>query len=190
MFRRFGPEIEKAVIEHHLANSGVSRFEKFRHYYENFLGRSITEFDLKALGEEFSRLVLRGVLDSAYVPGALETLELLKEVNTPCFVASGTPDEELKFIVEEKGLSGYFLEIHGSPKNKKDIVLDVVRRYSLAPDRCLFIGDAIADFDAAKRSGTAFLGIVVDACASPFPLGTWIEDRVTLLESKTEGFDR
>jgi beta-phosphoglucomutase-like phosphatase (HAD superfamily) len=183
MFRQYGPEVEQAVVEYHLTNGGVSRFEKFRHFYENFLSRSITDLELKTCGDEFSRLALQAVLDSGYIPGVLEALKQLKEMNTPCFVASGTPDEEIKFIVEEKGLAPYFLEAHGSPKKKADIVLDIAGRYALVPEQCLFIGDAMTDFDAAKDSGTAFLGIAPDANASPFPAGTWVKDRIELFDN-------
>ena len=30
-------EIEEKVVEHHLKNGGVSRFEKFQYYHNNFL---------------------------------------------------------------------------------------------------------------------------------------------------------
>jgi len=181
MFRQYGPEVEKAVVDFHLANGGVSRFRKFQYYYENILKKPINQEELQFLGEEFSRLALQGVLDSSYIPGALETLKQLKVYNIPCFVASGTPDEEIKLIVAKKGLSQYFLEVHGSPRVKDEILQDVLERYDFNPGQCLFIGDAMTDYVAAQKCGTDFLGIVPNNQVSPFPLHTGIDSKVTIL---------
>jgi HAD superfamily hydrolase (TIGR01549 family) len=183
MFRHHGSDIEEAVVRYHLANGGVSRFEKFRYFYEQLLSQSISDLELKELGEEFSRLALQDVLNSAYIPGALDTLKQLNEMAIPCFVASGTPDQEIKQIVKKKDLAPYFLEVHGSPKKKESIVLDVTKRHCLVPEQCLFIGDAMTDFDAAKQTGTDFLGISPTANASPFPDGISVKNRVELFEN-------
>lgn len=180
MFRQYGPDVEKAVVAYHLANGGVSRFKKFQYYYENLLGKSITQQELEVLGEEFSRLALQGVLDSPFIPGALETLRKLKNQNIPCFVASGTPDEEIKLIVEKRELSPYFIEVHGSPMKKSDIVTNIANNYDLSLPDCLFIGDAMTDYEAAKACGTKFMGIVEKGHKSPFPNNTFSVSQLTL----------
>lgn len=180
MFRRYGPEVEKAVVDFHLVNGGMSRFKKFEHYYENILKKNITQAELQSLGEEFSRLALQEVLDSPFIPGVLETLQDLKEQTIPCFVASGTPDDEIKLIVDKKGLNPYFREVHGSPRQKDEILEDILDRYSLAPERCLFIGDAMTDYDAALKCGTKFFGIKQNDSADPFPPGTRVSNTLKL----------
>lgn len=171
MFRQYGPEVEKAVVEFHLAHGGVSRFQKFRHYYNELLNRPITDAELSELGEEFSRLALQGVLNSPFVSGALETLQRLKSLEIPCIVATGTPDDEIRMIVDSKGLGGYFYEVHGSPRKKDEIIIDVLERRQWSADRCLFIGDAMTDYWAARKVGVHFLGIVTEGQTSPFPDG-------------------
>ena len=37
MFEAYGSDVQKEVVQYHLENCGVSRFEKFRYYYENIL---------------------------------------------------------------------------------------------------------------------------------------------------------
>ena len=69
MFKSYGTEIEKKVVEYHLENGGVSRFEKFRYYYKNFFNKTITEADVQKLSAEFSDIVIQDVIDSAYAPG-------------------------------------------------------------------------------------------------------------------------
>ncbi|QLA18864.1 HAD family hydrolase [Desulfolutivibrio sulfoxidireducens] len=180
MFRQYGPQIEQAVIDYHLAHGGVSRFSKFEYYYTRLLKKTIDHKTMNALCREFNSLVLQGVLDSPYVPGALETLNFLKYNNIPAFVVSGTPDDEIKYIVKIKSLAPYFLEVHGSPRQKSEIILDVSQRHKLPLDKTLFIGDAMTDYSAAQACGGNFLGIVNPGSPSPFPSGTLISASVTL----------
>jgi HAD superfamily hydrolase (TIGR01549 family) len=185
MFSQYGPDIEKAVVEYHLANGGVSRFKKFEYYYNNLLNKPITQEELNALGEKFSSMTLQGVMDSPYIPGALEALKHLKDNNIPCFVASGTPDEEIKLIVKKKDLSRYFIEVHGSPRTKDHIITHIAQRYGFDFGQCLFIGDAMTDYKVARATGTKFLGIVLEGYSSPFPDDTWIEDAVKLKKAES-----
>ena len=178
IFRKYGPEVERAVVDYHLANGGVSRFKKFEYYYKNILHKPITQYILDDLGHEFNRLSIEGVLSAPFIRGALKTLEQLKKQCVPAFVVSGTPHEEIKFIVEKRNLDPYFLEVHGSPRKKQEILHDISSRHSINPNFCLFIGDAATDFEAAQVCGTEFLGIVKDYRKSPFPQGTKVSIRV------------
>lgn len=180
MFRKYGPEIEKAVVEYHLANGGVSRFKKFEYYFRHLLKKDINQEILNDLGEEFNRLSLNGVLKAPYIEGALETLEKLKIFKIPAVVASGTPQEEIQYIVKKRELSEFFREVHGSPRKKQEIIRDVAYRYEFVLKKCLFIGDAITDFEAAQDCGTRFLGIVREKGTSPFPSYTKISTFVGL----------
>lgn len=178
MFSQYGPEIEKAVVDYHLANGGVSRYEKFKYYYNYLLNKKIGPRELQSLGEKFSEMVIEKILNSEFVPGAIETLRNLKQQKIPCFIASGTPDAEIKNIIQHKRLQPYFKEIHGSPQKKEQIILDISKRYRLKPSRCLFIGDAITDYNAALKCGTNFLGIVKDKEISPFPESVHIQSSI------------
>ena len=178
MFRRFGPDVEQAVVAYHQEHGGISRFEKFKHYYKNLLHAPISEDQLQALGEEFSELVLAKILESPFVDGAYETLEKLSIEKVPAFVVTGTPEEEIRFIVNKRGLSAFFQEVHGSPRYKDDIIMDIIGRRGFDPTRCLFLGDAISDYMAAQSTGTKFQGIVPEGANSPFPAGTLISSAV------------
>ena len=178
MFRPYGPEVELAVMEYHLANCGVSRFKKFEYYYKHLLQKPITQDILEALGREFNQLALDGVLAAPFIDGALETLKQLKKDGIPAFVVSGTPDEEIKVIVEKRNLAPYFVEVHGSPRIKQEIIQDIAGCYGYRLENCLFIGDATTDYKAAKVCGTFFLGIVSDGERSPFLEGTEVSGSV------------
>jgi HAD superfamily hydrolase (TIGR01549 family) len=178
MFRQYGPNIERAVVEYHLEHGGISRFEKFKHYYNNLLHTPVSEDQLQTLGEEFSELVLAKILESPFVSGAQETLRELASERIPAFVVSGTPEEEVKSIVDNRGLSAFFQEVHGSPRVKDEILLDIIWRRGFVPARCLFIGDAMSDYKAARSVGTRFLGIMPKGEPSPFPSGTFVSSAV------------
>ena len=45
---------------------------------------------------------------------------------------------------------------------------------------CLFIGDAMTDYKAAKATGTDFLGVVQNGQETPFPAGTWVQEKLEL----------
>jgi phosphoglycolate phosphatase-like HAD superfamily hydrolase len=172
MFSVYGPDIEQAVVKYHLAHGGVSRFEKFKYYYEHLLKRSITDHELATLGEEFSGLALEEVLAVPFISGALETLQELSRKGIPSYVVSGTPEEEVRHIVIARELSSYFVEVHGSPRKKAEILADIVGRMGYVTEQCLFLGDAMTDYDAALAVGTQFLGIVPEGEPLPFPDGT------------------
>lgn len=172
MFSKFGPEVEKAVVDYHLSNGGVSRFEKFKYFYNNLLKRSISVQELTELGEEFSNLVLQEVLSAPFIPGAYETLCNLKQEGVPCYVVSGTPEEEVRHIVKVRQLEGLFEEVHGSPRNKGEILEDILYRKHYLPESCMFLGDSLTDYHAAQLTKMNFIGVVSDGIESPFPVRT------------------
>jgi HAD superfamily hydrolase (TIGR01549 family) len=178
MFEAYGPEAQQEVVQYHLSNGGVSRFDKFRYYYENILNIKISEHEVQELSKKFAELVVQGVIDSPFIKGACETLDLIKKRRIPSYVVSGTPHDEINFIVKEKGLSDYFEEVHGSPRKKREITLEIIERRGYNPVKCIFIGDAMSDYEAARKTGMQFLGIVLEGSESPFPKGTKISNAV------------
>jgi HAD superfamily hydrolase (TIGR01549 family) len=169
MFRQYGPEVEKSVVEYHLNNGGVSRFDKFRYYYEEILKKPINEEIIGNLSKQFSSIVVDEILASPFMPGAKEILENLKKKGVPCYIVSATPHEEINLIVEKKKLKGYFKEIHGSPRKKGELCREIINREKYNPQNCLFVGDAMSDYNAARENGICFMGIVLDGEISPFP---------------------
>lgn len=178
MFRQYGPEIEQAVVAYHLAHGGVSRFEKFKYYYNHLLLQPVEEEELEEMGKEFSRLALDEVMAAPFIPEALETLQRLLVESIPAYVVSGTPEEELRYIVAKRGLNNYFREIHGAPRQKTEILQEIIGRYGYVPQQCLFLGDAMTDYEAAAATGTCFVGIVSDGNHSPFPAITTISSKI------------
>ena len=167
LYAEYGSDIERQVVALHLAHSGISRFVKFRHYHTELIGLPYDEATGELLSARFSRLVVEAIVAAPYVAGAREFLEAWHN-RLPLFVASGTPDAELREIVQRRGMQRYFKSVHGSPTTKDAILKNILVRHKLAPSRVLMVGDAIADMEGALGANTAFIGRIT-AGGSPFP---------------------
>lgn len=169
LYRPFGEEIVAQVVQFHTQNGGMSRYRKFRHFQEHFLHQPpLTEAEENQLDIRFSELVVEAVIAAEPVPGAIELIRQ-QSGRIPLFVASGTPEVELKAIVERRGLAPYFTDVRGAPALKKNIIAEILSAHSLKPESVLMIGDAMADLEGAQANNTAFLGRVFLGEPNPFP---------------------
>ncbi len=171
LYRDHGPDMEARVRAYHLQHGGVSRFFKIRLFEREFLGRPADEAHEAALAQRFADLVVDKVLAAPPLPGAIECLEQLAG-RLPLFVVSGTPHDELRHICITRDLARFFTETHGAPRRKTDILEDICARHRLDASRCVMVGDATTDHDAAHHLGMSFIGIVPPGEASLFPAGT------------------
>lgn len=143
------------IIDYHERNAGLSRFVKFRYFYERVLGQELSTAKEAELGERFSQIVLEQVLRAPLVPGTIEFLSRNRE-RYYYFIASGTPEDELRYIMNQRKLSHFFHEIHGSPRQKGEIIEDILSRYSLDRNETVFVGDAETDRASADKVGVFF----------------------------------
>jgi phosphoglycolate phosphatase-like HAD superfamily hydrolase len=167
LFDNEKPEHREAIVAYHLKNGGISRFEKFRWAYREVLRRPLSPDEEKELGSRFNRLVEDGVVAAAWVPGASEFLKACHKT-WPLFVASGTPQDEMRRIVERRGIGGYFRKVFGSPTKKAEILRGIAKDVGCALSELVMVGDASNDFEAARETGVPFIGIVLKGEASPF----------------------
>ena len=155
MYKDYGDEVVKQVIAHHLSHGGVSRYEKFRIYHEQFLGIEVSGQGILESAKIFSDLVLNKIVKAPYVKGAYEFITKYYD-KYEMFIASATPDDEIKKIVKKKYLSKYFKEIFGSPQKKNSIVKEIISINKFISKDILYIGDAIEDYNAAMNNNNNF----------------------------------
>ena len=117
IYKPYGKEILNKVIGHHLKNGGVSRFKKIRFYHSEFLGKDLTDKELKNLLDKFSEYVVQKVIEAPFVKGAFEFLESSNQ-KYQMHISTGTPQNEIEFIVKRKNIYNFFKSIHGSPDDK------------------------------------------------------------------------
>lgn len=184
LYAEYGDRIVEQVRDYHLQHGGISRFEKFRYYHEVLLGKTLTKDEENQLGDRFSQYVEDAVVESVYVAGAYNFLENYYQ-SIPLFVASGTPNVELKRIVSRRNMAHYFISVHGSPAKKGDIIQDILTKHSFNPDHVLMIGDAIADYEGAIAAGIKFMGRVMKYPETyPFSVETLVLPDLVDLEVK------
>ena len=159
LFEPFGQEVMEKVVDHHRRHSGVTRVDKFRHYYQEFLRKPLAEEELAELCRRFAQLVVDEVVAAPEIPGAEAFLQAVVG-HLPCFVVSAAPESEVREIVQRRGWSQYFREVRGAPRSKRENLEILLGQYSLNPGRCWFFGDAESDYRAAQVCGVHFLGVV------------------------------
>ena len=156
LYEHHGDQIVQQVRDYHLQNGGMSRYEKFKYFENVLLSSSPNEEHLSYLSQKFSDLVEKSVVAAPLVTGAIEVLESTF-LHVSLFVASGTPEAELKRIIASKNLSKYFVSAHGAPARKTDIINLLVEQNGLDKSTVLMVGDATTDYDAAKKSNIEFV---------------------------------
>lgn len=170
LYRDQSDEVRVAVRAYHLEHGGISRYEKIRHYETLINGVEPDQQVVDEKADQFANLVVEAVIESAYVVGAEEALASLHDI-CPLFVVSGTPQGELRQIVDRRGLNRFFSGVYGAPAKKADILRNIMAERGITPENSFMIGDAMTDYNAARDVGMPFVGIV--GCSdSPFPEGT------------------
>jgi phosphoglycolate phosphatase-like HAD superfamily hydrolase len=154
------PEHVDAVVRLHVENQGLSRYEKFKIIYRDFLRRPLGDDELARLDREFSALVYERVVACEFVAGAPEFLARVSR-DLRLFVASATPQAELVSIVGARGLTSRFAGVFGSPRGKAEIIAGILDD-GVAAEAALCVGDALSDYRAASANGIAFIGRVPD----------------------------
>ncbi len=159
LYSPYGKDIEDQVVNHHLTNGGMSRFEKFKVYHEEFLKKSISEDEISELADKFSNLVVQKVIEAPYVKGAKEFIQNF-HAKYDLFISSGTPEVEIKHITKMRGIDKYFKEIYGSPVKKEKHVEIILNENHYNTNEIVFIGDALSDREAAIGNNIYFIGVL------------------------------
>jgi beta-phosphoglucomutase len=151
------PDHVDEIVEYHRENTGVSRFDKFRHIYASILHRDLPDREFNRLCTGYHDLVIGGVLAAPFVQGAEEFLERFFR-RIPLYVVSASPEGELGDIIVKRHMTQYFRGVYGAPLRKVDGIRNILAQERLDPSRALFVGDALNDYRAAREAGVPFAG--------------------------------
>ena len=156
LYQSYGENVTKKVVKHNQANGGMSRFEKIKLYHESLLNKMITNEEIEELAGQFSKLVVKKVIKSPYVSGVLEFIQKSAK-KYKLFISTGTPTDEIKYILDKRGISKYFMEIYGSPEEKSVHLSKIIDNYNYYPNELVFYGDASTDIYAAEKTNIPFV---------------------------------
>lgn len=149
------PSFKRRVLNHHLANGGVSRFSKISTYL-SWLGHEPDDDLILKYSSLFSSLVVDQVISSPWVP---EVIDFIRSFHTSIIfvIVTATPLEEILFILKRLQIAQYFVSIYGHPTSKVDAINQFLSNKRIPLSNCVFVGDSQSDFDASIAVGLPFL---------------------------------
>ena len=147
-----------SLMKFHRANGGLSRYVKFRYFFEKIKKQEISDEQVQQYADSFSQVMLERMMDERLL--IADALDFVKSNHQKyrMHVVSGSDQSELRQICENLGIKRYFKSIHGSPTPKTQLVQQVLQANSYKADETILIGDSINDYDAAVDNGIAFYG--------------------------------
>ena len=156
LFERESEDVVKKVVEYHLNNTGISRYEKFKYIYKEILNRSLDNDEFQRLCGKFAGLVMEAVVLAPYVKGAKEFLENFVS-KYRFFVVTATPQEEIDVIIRRRAINHFFKATYGAPTKKSDAVKYTLSKLQIKSNNTVYVGDAMSDYIAAKDNSVNFV---------------------------------
>ncbi len=153
----YGQEAVDRMLMYNQIHGGVSRYIKFRWFFDEIIGREITELEFKQWSNRFENLCLEEVKHCPLVPGIEQTLNKWHN-KLPMYICSGAPQAELELVTSLRNLKHYFVEIHGYPPIKEKLLYQIMLNSKCQAEQMLMIGDSSTDLLAAEAVGTQFYG--------------------------------
>jgi phosphoglycolate phosphatase-like HAD superfamily hydrolase len=151
------PEFYDQIMVYHRSHNAVDRHEKFRYIMEHIMHQPYSKECAGIWALEYAIMTRQKIIQSPFVNGAPELINDLRRF-FPIFLASATPLDELRIILEARGIAGLFKEVYGAPMKKILVFEDIARKEMVKPDEILFVGDSHEDYLAAKQFGCRFIG--------------------------------
>lgn len=152
---KYGEQAADLLVEYHIKNGGISRYQKFEYFFRHILEKELNQDELKSILDEFAEEVETGLLSSDLAIG----LDILRDAyRVPSWViVSGGDQRELNDVFYRRKIKHYFDGgIFGSPDNKEDI-LSREKRNGRIELPAIFFGDSEYDHKVAVNSGLDFI---------------------------------
>lgn len=157
MFENEPVAVRDRMNAYHLKNMGFSRQRKFAYYYNEVIKEAIPDGKIDEMSEQFRLLVLEEILKAGFVPGMPMVLKEMSQ-RYPLYIATGSPDDEIKEITAKRNIAEYFQGIYGTPDTKETIINHILASLSCRPEEAVFFGDAESDRLSALHTGVHFVG--------------------------------
>ncbi len=156
IYEIYGDKIAKKVINHHMKNGGMSRFDKFKLYHKEYLGVKLDKKGLNLLTDQFKKLSIEKIIKTPEIPGAFKFIKKnyrKKEL----YICSSAPKNELNYILKKIKLFKFFKGIYGYPETKRNNLINIINKG--IKKNYIFIGDSINDYNACKNLDIKFIGL-------------------------------
>jgi len=143
------PILIDSFINYHKQNGGVSRYEKFYHFYKNMKQSKKVKEDVSYALERFSSIVKKELSDTKYVPGVINFIKEIDKNTKNIYIVSGSDQAELISVFKNRNIRHFFKKIFGSPTEKMKNTF-LVLKDNPKQKKGIFFGDSKLDFQCAK----------------------------------------
>jgi phosphoglycolate phosphatase-like HAD superfamily hydrolase len=150
-------QVEKLMI-YHRSNGGLSRYVKFRYFFEEIRKEPIADDKILVLANKFSEIMLMLLMDEKLL--IQDSCHFIRNYwkEYDMHIVSGSDGKELAVICQNLGLTKYFKTINGSPTPKKEIVRRIITEKKYPLSQIALIGDSINDYEASEVNQIVFFG--------------------------------
>ena len=148
-------EVKSSFVENCRNTFGVSRYVKFREFFERFAKEEFNQEKYDDFLNTYSTICKKAYMEADITPGSIELFSCLRESGKKLYIASGSDQEELIEAFKKRDLYEYFEEIYGSPRKKVDCVKEIVEKNK--NQKIIFVGDAVSDLDVAIKNEIDFI---------------------------------
>lgn len=155
---KFGSSASNELIDFHKERGGITRYEKFKHFYDVISVNNKIEkknISIDELLENYGKIVKQ----------KLEVCEIENEIinyrpnsEAKWFIVTGSDQEELIEIFKKRKIFQDFEGgIYGGPKSKIDIFEFLIKKNKIETSKSLYIGDSKYDYIAASKFSIDFI---------------------------------
>lgn len=146
------------LLNYHRQNGGLSRYVKFRYFFEVIREEKVSKEKIRTYAQLFSDIMLNQLRNKdLLIKDSLKFIKENKEKYT-MHIVSGSDGDELNLLCQALDIDGFFKTINGSPTPKNDLVKNILNEYTYNPKQCILIGDSVNDYDAAIKNNIKFVG--------------------------------
>ncbi|WP_037321029.1 HAD family hydrolase [Salegentibacter sp. Hel_I_6] len=158
VLEKYPQEQVEELLNYHNKNGGLSRYVKFRYFFEQIRKEELKDGQLKTFTDYYSEIMRERLVSKKNLIS--ESLEFIKRnlEKYNMHIVSGSDREELRFLCNSLGISEYFKTISGSPTPKIELVADLLIKYNYNLKEVCLIGDSKNDFEAARQNKIDFYG--------------------------------
>jgi len=153
---QYGESIAAELTNYHKLNGGVSRYAKFDYLLTQLLPKyGVPPVHTRdELLEQFKSIVFSQLITCQISPHLSSLRHSTQKASWA--VVSGGDQDELRAVLSERNVDYFFnAGIHGSPRTKYNII-ESMSPTMPSPDKVLFIGDSILDYEVASHFGFSF----------------------------------
>ncbi|MGN7610652.1 HAD family hydrolase [Magnetococcales bacterium HHB-1] len=146
---------------------GLFRPQRIAKIFQHALGRPLFPDEIERHTNHFANLVQQKTIEAPWLDG-IEHFFCHTKNKRPAYVVSAAPQEEVRYIVEQRHATAWFVEVFGGPTKKAVRLSEIIKKEQIDQSELLFFGDSLSDYTAAQKVSIPFYGIVTNG-PSPFP---------------------